>query len=981
MENIFTSKKNVKLETSFSNVVTLIILVFVISLQRSSAQVAFGCNDLTQNGLFHHNTWTFNFHNYCTTIGNLNWSVSNPSTPFFFALSNATVNITADKEITIGPDFTAGDFDEGSFEAKINEAPVDAVILVPNSTQVPKYEKLEIGMVLSDEINETVQNYFNNSGTIKNNPFDPDNINVEAIFLSPTGRVNRVNGFYYKEFAPNFEFNAWNEIPTPYHWRLRFSPDEVGTWSLSITVNANGCEPLNSAGLIFYCDENTNEKGYLEVSSNNHRYLRYKDSHESFFGIGQNIAWPDATSPGDDARCIPSDYNTFLGYVHNLGNNQGNLTRIVLNTRWSYGIEFERLGDYRDDEQNAPSWELDRYFEALEPYNLKTIVCMQLQEQFRTVPLTEWSALKTYWPNNPYNVASEKNTIIPGIYNVPDFITNESAKVQFRKYLRYLIARWGYSTNIAYWQVVSEIDNWDGYIDNQNSYDDWQTEMAIYMKTIDQKHIVSSSYTGNQNINDYNYVNEKFSNPFLEIGGHHPYGNEKTKNLNSRYIIVNGSGDHGEKKGFYDYCAFKKPFLFDEIGEWGSSRNRTPCNLIEMHNTFWATGFMGGLGVGLEWWEWGNNEVRSQIFPRLRNYFDGIDFENNTFEPQRFPKKGVKPEDDDDNNKRLESFTLVNEQKTKAYGWMHNRSYYWGNLLHENNKCEYLDQFYPEIFINNLCQFPCPDDDFNCGCDAISSMDGEISVRGLKIKKDYNVKLTNTWVIAPEIEFERQSNLLGELKIQFNTDDITPDWAYKIKRTNESDYRNLSQQDNISYDTLSCPLDSIITDGYHDADSSGNMNYFWDFGNGYTSNQRVNTVFYDTAGTYLVKLIVTDSLGFSDTLKQYFVIPSCIETIQAKLSPTQNQSTTDTIIANNRNISNGPKVEIFPNPFVNYIQINCNINEFKTFYVFDISGRQITTFNITNSSQIIELTHLAKGVFFIQLKGNSKEFNYKLIKL
>jgi hypothetical protein len=998
MKNIIFLKKETKLRTCFSKAIALVLFIPMLFINSISAQIPFDCKDLTANGMFNFNTNTsYNVHGYCVSVGNLNWSVSNSSTPQFTTISYGRTSITADKEITIGPDFFAGNFNSdevtGSFEAKINENPVEAVILEPNSTHVPKYEKLEIGMVLSDEINETVQNYFNNSGTIKNNPFDPDNVNVEAIFLSPSGKINRVNGFYYKEFAPNFEFIAWNEIPTPYHWRLRFSPDEVGTWSLSITVNANGCEPLSSAGLVFYCEENTNEKGYLEVSTKNHRYLRYKDSHDSFFGIGQNIAWPDATytDPPANSRCNPSDYNKFLGYVHNLGQNQGNLTRVVLNTRWSFGIEFERLGDYRDDESNAPSWELDRYFEALEPYNLKAIVCMQMHEQFRVKP-EAWDYNSTFWPNNPYNIASGKNTTIEGINSVTDFYSNTQAQSQFKKYLRYLVARWGYSTQIAYWQVASESDLSEGYSNNQDMYDNWQIAMAAYVKSIDDKHIVSTSYQGQAG--EKGYINEKYSNIFLEIGGIHGYYNEKQASINRRYNHINDP-----KWGFYNNCVIKKPFFFDEIGEFGYKINnidvtRTPCNLIERHNTIWATAFMGGLGAGLEWWEWQNNEFRTFTFPQLQTYFEGIDFENQIFEPQRFPKKGIgnnywvndDASDDinlineaDNSAEGLEAFSLVNSSKTRVYGWVHNRSYYWGNMLSANSPCINLENQYANTYNFSSCHFDCPDDDDDCGCNQISTVNDKIVIRGLKYLRKYDVQVMNTRNIAFSLEFERNTNIFCDLKIDFNTDNVTPDWAYKIKEKNLNNFRT-SNTESISYDTLICPIDTIVTNGFYDTDSLGTMNYLWNFGNGSISNQRANSVFYDSAGTYLVTLYVSDSLGFADTLQQYIIVPNCSIITQAKLANTSQQDEFATNVEVNSNISKVQNVEIFPNPFTDNVTIKCSPADYNFLTIFDISGRQLIKIPIHTNEQIVNLQQLMQGAYLIKLSGMHSQFHLKLVK-
>lgn len=40
-----------------------------------------------------------------------------------------------------------------------------------------------------------------------------------------------------------------------------------------------------------------------------------------------------------------------------------------------------------------------------------------------------------------------------------DFFTSEDAKARYRNYLRYIVARWGYSPAIAAWEFFNEVDN------------------------------------------------------------------------------------------------------------------------------------------------------------------------------------------------------------------------------------------------------------------------------------------------------------------------------------------------------------------------------------------------------------------------------------------------------------------------------------------------------------------------------------------
>src|SRR2546423_903674 len=56
-------------------------------------------------------------------------------------------------------------------------------------------------------------------------PFDAGQIAVDAEIHRPGGRVDRVPAFFYQEYAPDGEAAGDTE------WRVRFTPQEAGTYS------------------------------------------------------------------------------------------------------------------------------------------------------------------------------------------------------------------------------------------------------------------------------------------------------------------------------------------------------------------------------------------------------------------------------------------------------------------------------------------------------------------------------------------------------------------------------------------------------------------------------------------------------------------------------------------------------------------------------------------------------------------------------
>jgi hypothetical protein len=186
------------------------------------------------------------------------------------------------------------------------------------------------------------------------------------------------------------------------------------------------------------------------------------------------------------------------------------------------------------------------------------------------------------WRKNPYNAANGGPC-----ENQADFFTNEDAKKIYKNKLRYIVARWGYSTNIACWEFFNEIDNVMNMIDLPAvDIVSWHREMADYLKGIDPyKHIVTTSVT-------YREVPGLWDIKNIEFSQHHNYG--ATDNIKESIL------NYVEK--------FEKP---DVVGEfalgWKGPDKDHPAELYEgeMHNGLWRGMFSPTPVLPLSWWwEW-----------------------------------------------------------------------------------------------------------------------------------------------------------------------------------------------------------------------------------------------------------------------------------------------------------------------------------------------------------------------------------------
>ncbi|OYT17891.1 MAG: hypothetical protein B7C24_00485 [Bacteroidetes bacterium 4572_77] len=68
-----------------------------------------------------------------------------------------------------------------------------------------------------------------------------------------------------------------------------------------------------------------------------------------------------------------------------------------------------------------------------------------------------------------------------------------------------------------------------------------------------------------------------------------------------------------------------------------------------------------------------------------------------------------------------------------------------------------------------------------------------------------------------------------------------------------------------------------------------------------------------------------------------------------------------------------------PNPFNNTIQISSNFTQEFTIHIFDISGKKVAAFQ-ANNNDILDVSFLEKGVYFLQVQTDKKTKIIKIIK-
>jgi len=439
---------------------------------------------------------------------------------------------------------------------------------------VGRYEKLEI---VCDGIT-----------TSYSNPYDPGEVSVDGHFTDPDGQEHVVPGFWYQDYTRSLQ--GGNEVLTAVgtpHWRVRYAPAKTGNYSCRVTVTDAGGTVSSETATFTVVD--SDNPGFIRVSKTNGCYFEF-DNGDTFWGIGPNLGWaPDANHK--------TTFHEQL--ITELSDRGGNFYR-----------QWMENGGAANDHDYGP---IRIQFGTLgADYNLKDAWCFDYvlnvahqHDVYIMLTLGSYHRISDEWDLSIYNAANGGPcTTKMAVFN------DEIPREAFRRLLRYLVARYGYSTNIFSWAFWNEINEaqWNGPPDwNWGEVIDWHAYMSQYVKSIDPYgHIVSTS-TGSFNVfpDLYGLAGMEYAQIhgyYLPGWTHHPtssLGRDMANFVRYYAELVGNSVD-------------KKPCILGEFGlrnaSWGISEyldGNAPDDFagIHLHNAYWS-GLMNNLAATPMSFEW-----------------------------------------------------------------------------------------------------------------------------------------------------------------------------------------------------------------------------------------------------------------------------------------------------------------------------------------------------------------------------------------
>ena len=382
------------------------------------------------------------------------------------------------------------------------------------------------------------------------NPYLQEEAALDMVLTAPSGK-ELVLPCFYKEGESGAEST----------WEARFTPQEKGKYTYFFRYIQDGKVASETAPAKFR-SRRSKLGGILHVRDN---WTLVYDNGKPFRGVGINLCWESRTQ--DDSKFFSDlheqhDRFNFDAMLPDFAKNGGNFTRMWI-CDWNFPIDRQTgFNNHRYEEtteyMNRSAVErLDHVVNLLEDLDIKIMLC----------------------------IGQGKVVADQAFFTCPD------AKVRYKNYLRYIVARWGYSPAIGMWELFNEIDNVqhnapDGVIPAEYIVA-WHDEMSTYLADLDPfQHIrtTSISHRDLEGLND-------LAN--LDINQKHIY--------NATHVVP-------ETIDAY-IARHDKPYIVGEVGyEWDWSKNfddfADGMNM-DFRRAFWYGLFsQTALTPMTWWWEW-----------------------------------------------------------------------------------------------------------------------------------------------------------------------------------------------------------------------------------------------------------------------------------------------------------------------------------------------------------------------------------------
>jgi hypothetical protein len=462
-----------------------------------------------------------------------------------------------------------------NFKAFATNKPIPEIsVSGVNATSVKKYEKFELWIELRN--------------VIYNNPFDPEEVDVHAIFHSPSGKEIRINGFYD-------DYNGANQ------WKVRFSPNETGKYTYRLYVNDQ--QKTGSPETDSFRSLKSDHRGWIKQSDVNPRYFKHDDG-STYFAVGVYSPWRNNRERFETF----SKYNANLFAIWDIG--YGGFVN-------GTGIIEEELGKYNQEKCGR----IDSLLSILEKDDIKLMFAIWPHDLFSA---TVWA---TQWNKNPYSQ----------LIDVVDVYSDSLVWEYQKKKYRYLIARYAHSRSWGIWELINEMNGTDGWAKgrHQEAYDWVEKAQKYFTENDPYQHPMTASFSGG-----FNEYREPLYD-IIDVPNLHLYPRQgwalKYPEDSLRSSMYNYAW---AARRFWD--RYEKPSIFGEAGaEWSYFDRDSENYRINYHNVIWASLTNGLAGIPV-WWDY--TFLKQQDWEQLsylQKFVSDIDFASLPYRPAEATAAGA----------------------------------------------------------------------------------------------------------------------------------------------------------------------------------------------------------------------------------------------------------------------------------------------------------------------------------------------------
>ena len=451
--------------------------------------------------------------------------------------------------------------------------PIQIISATPNATTAPVYARVEIEINLQ---------------ATYANPFDPNQIAVDANITPPSGQPVTLPGFYYQPFTQDLSTSTETLKPagSP-SWHVRLALNEPGVTKV-IIVAKDKTGTAQSKEIDLTATPATRH-GFIQVSEKDFHYFAFSDG-APFFPIGSTLLPHQGLI----------DLQTWLPALSSSGANTARLMLGPENT--PFATNTKASGAYKVDLGNA--WRLDQAMDQMDKDGINAILCMDNFNELRD------RDFDPRWTTNPLNHDNGGP-----LFTNTEFWKSDVADQIYRNKIRYLVARYSAYANLIGWEFWRDLDLVHGY--DPDDVRPWIDHHAQYIKSLDPYgHLVTVSFAAPLGERSIDHL------PDIDFVQSHVYD---TPDLVPEVTLEQ-----------YRKAGYGKPHVVTEVAANSTSdQAKKDTNGLQIHNPGWASIVSGAGGAAMPWW-WD-----TYIFPRrmynrfspLAAFVKGIDWGNQNFRP------------------------------------------------------------------------------------------------------------------------------------------------------------------------------------------------------------------------------------------------------------------------------------------------------------------------------------------------------------